>query len=162
METNYAKQPVPPRAAGAPTQAASDAATGRPAAGSPRIEEFKNEIASLELKTPADANERWFLLGGIVSMAVGFALIIFGYIGASGTVAVGLQMPYLISGGLLGLGFIVLGAALFVRFSLSRYLRFWLIREIYEQRAQNDRLVESLTSIETLLQAATRPRPKGQ
>ena len=55
---------------------------------------------------------------------------------------------------------LIIGAALFVRFSLSRYLRFWLIREIYEQRVQTDRVVESLGNVENLLRAATRPRTK--
>ncbi len=127
--------------------AARPAATG----GHQRIDQFKTEIAELDVKTPADGNERWYLLAGIISMAVGMVLILGGYIGASGTALVAEQIPYLLSGGALGIGFVIIGGALFVRFSLSRYLRFWLIREIYEERAQTDRLVESLGAIEALL-----------
>jgi branched-chain amino acid transport system ATP-binding protein len=68
------------------------------------------------------------------------------------------QFPYLISGGLVGLGLIIAGAALFVRYSMTRYLRFWLLRMIYEERMQTDRNVEALERIEALLRTATRPR----
>ena len=150
MATKAATQPVPPK------PAPSDAVAPR------RVERFKEDIAGLEMKTPADAGERWWVIGAVVSMVLGFLFILGGYWGASGSAIVSIQIPYLLSGGLLGVGFIVIGSAIFVRYSLSRYLRFWLIREIYEQRTQTDRLVESLGSIETLLQAATRPRPKGE
>jgi hypothetical protein len=147
METNYStQQPV----------AAPYAGTHE------RIEQFKQEIAGLDVKAPADDKERVFLMGAFALMALGVVAILGGYWGASGSPIVAEQVPYLLSGGVLGLGFIIAGAALFVRYSLSRYLRFWLVREIYEQRAQTDRLVESLTSIEALLSAATRPRAKAE
>ena len=132
-----------------------------PAAPHARIDQFKADVAGLELKTPADTNERWFLIAGIGLMVFGIVVILGGYWGASGTAIVSQQLPYLLSGGVLGIGIMIAGAALFVRYSLSRYLRFWLIREIYEQRAQTDRVVESLASVEELLRAATRPRTKS-
>jgi hypothetical protein len=125
-----------------------------------RINEFRDEISSMDLKTPADENERWFLLGGIGLMAVGGLAILGGYWGASGTAILAQQLPYLISGGVLGLGFVIAGAAMFVRYSMSRYLRFWLIRTIYEQRAQTDRVVASMNDVESLLRTATRPRTR--
>ena len=39
---------------------------------------------------------------------------------------------------------VIVGAALFIRYSFGRYLRFWMIRLIHEQRAQTDRVVEAL------------------
>ncbi len=38
------------------------------------------------------------------------------------------------------MGFTVVGAALFVVFTLTRYFRYWLVRLIYEQREQTDQL----------------------
>ena len=35
----------------------------------------------------------------------------------------------------------VLGAAMFLRYSLAGFLRFWMARLVYEQRAQTDRIV---------------------
>ena len=34
----------------------------------------------------------------------------------------------------------IVGTGLFVVFSLTRYFRYWLVRLIYEQRDQTDRL----------------------
>jgi hypothetical protein len=41
-----------------------------------------------------------------------------------------------------GVAAAVVGAALFLRYSLAGFLRFWLARLIYEQKAQTDRLLE--------------------
>ena len=40
----------------------------------------------------------------------------------------------------------VIGSALFLRGSLAGFLRFWLARLIYEQKAQTDRVVDQLNS----------------
>ena len=56
-------------------------------------------------------------LGGrlaVICMAIGFIAIAFGYNGASSDPRIAAQFPYLISGGLVGLGFIVVGSALIV------------------------------------------------
>jgi uncharacterized membrane protein len=129
-----------------------------PKTNNPRIDEFRTEVADLNIKTPADSGERTYLLVGIVLMVVGVVLIIAGYWGASGTGVLAEQIPYVLSGGFLGLGVMVVGAALFVRYSLSRYLRYWLIRTIYEERTQSDKVVESLGNIEALLREGTRVR----
>ncbi|WP_208027034.1 hypothetical protein [Rhabdothermincola sediminis] len=125
-----------------------------------RIEEFKDELASMDLRPPEDANERLWLIAGMVLPVLGLIAILIGWWGASGTAYPAEQFPYLISGGVLGLGLIIAGAALFVRYSLTRYVRFWLIRMVYEQRAQADRSVEVLQNIESILRAATRSRQK--
>jgi hypothetical protein len=125
-----------------------------------RIDQFRDDINDLELKTPGDDNERNLMYGGIGLMGFAIVVILAGYWGASGSAIVGEQMPYLLSGGMLGVALMIAGAALFVRYSLSRYLRFWLVRDIYEQRTQTDRVVESMNNVEVLLRAATRPRSK--
>ena len=47
---------------------------------------------------------------------------------------------------LIGLAVSVVGSALFLRGSLATFLRFWLARSIYEQKAQTDRVVDKLGS----------------
>jgi hypothetical protein len=42
------------------------------------------------------------------------------------------------------LGLSVAGAAVFLRYSLARFLRFWLLRQLYEGQAHMDRLVGAL------------------
>jgi hypothetical protein len=123
-----------------------------------RIEEFKQEIAGMDLRPPEDNSERRWLLAGMLLPALGLVAILVAWWGASGTAYVAEQIPFLISGGLIGVGLIVVGAALFVRYSMTRYMRFWLLRMVYEDRVQTDRTVEALERIEALLRTATRPR----
>ncbi|MEZ5144162.1 MAG: hypothetical protein R2726_16825 [Acidimicrobiales bacterium] len=116
-----------------------------------RIDQFKQELADVNVKTPVDQGERTYLIAGMALAVVGLVVILIGWWGASGTAIVAEQIPYLISGGVLGLGLVVIGGALFVRYSLTRYLRFWVIRSIYEERAQADRQVEALERLEVAL-----------
>jgi len=109
-----------------------------------RIAQFENEIAGMQISTPRADQERWALIAGLVSMAVGVACIIGGWWGASGTTVITEAISYAISGGMLGLGLIVIGAALFVRYSTTRYLRYWLVRLIYEDQANADRVVAAI------------------
>jgi hypothetical protein len=123
-----------------------------------RIEEFKQEIADMRIRPPEDSAERAWLIAGIVLPLLGLVAIAVGWWGASGSAYPAEQLPYVISGGIAGIGLIVMGAALFVRYSMTRYMRFWLLRMIYEERTQTDRTVESLDRVEALLRSATRPR----
>ena len=123
-----------------------------------RIDQFRGEVADLDIKTPADSGERNYLVLAIVLLVLGLGLIFAGYWGASGTALLAEQIPYMLSGGFLGVGVMVVGAAMFVRYSLSRYLRYWLIRTIYEDRSQTDKVVDSLGRIEALLRESTRAR----
>jgi hypothetical protein len=109
-----------------------------------RIEQFEEEIAGMQISSPRADQERWALIGGVLAMAVGVACIIGGWWGASGTTVITEAISYAISGGILGLGLIVIGAALFVRYSTSRYLRYWLVRLIYEDQANADRIVDAV------------------
>ena len=56
-------------------------------------------------------------LGGrlaVICFAIGFLAIAFGYNGASSDPRIAAQFPYLISGGLIGIAFVIVGAALIV------------------------------------------------
>jgi hypothetical protein len=64
----------------------------------------------------------------------GLAAIVLGYLGVAGTLHVGLQLPYLVSGGLLGLALVVLGSALIVAQVLGRQAR--LMRRLVERAAE--------------------------
>ena len=44
----------------------------------------------------------------------------------------------------IGIGISIVGIVLWIRNSLTRYFRFWLIRLVYEQREQTDRLIAAL------------------
>lgn len=109
-----------------------------------RLDEFQAELARLRSRGSTTSAEQRLLLAGAVLMPVGLVLILMGYLGASGTTELSSQVPYLISGGVLGLGCTIVGAALFLRYSLARYLRFWLLRLIYEQHTTANRQIDAL------------------
>lgn len=118
---------------------------GSPTDGPPdRLEEFQAELARLRVKGRSQDEEQRLLVAGIVLMPVGLVLVLIGYLGASGSTDFSAQIPYLLSGGVLGLGVTIVGAALFLRYSLGRYLRFWLLRLIYEEHTTADRQVDAL------------------
>ena len=114
---------------------------------SERVEQFEQEIAGMNIRAPQSDTERWLLIGGVVLMVLGIIFIIGGYWGASGSTSVVDSISFLISGGVLGLGFVVVGAALFLRYSMTRYLRYWLVRMIYEDQANTDRTASAIEGL---------------
>ena len=126
-------------------------------AGSDRIDEFEAELARLRVRASSPTTEQRLLVGGLAAMPIGLLLIVIGYVGASGTTELSSQIPYLISGGLLGLGLIVVGAVLFLRYSLARFMRFWLLRLIYEERTRGEAQVAASDRLADLI---VRDRPK--
>lgn len=76
----------------------------------------------------------WPFLLGAVLVAGGLAAIVLGYLGVAGTVHVGLQLPYLASGALLGLALVVFGSALLVLHGMGRQTR--LLRRLLEEARQ--------------------------
>ena len=44
----------------------------------------------------------------------------------------------------IGVGISVVGIVIWLRNSLTRYLRFWIIRLVYEQREQTEQLIQAL------------------
>lgn len=68
----------------------------------------------------------WPFIVGAMLVAGGLAAIVIGYFGVSGTIHVGLQIPYVVSGGLLGLALVVAGSALLVLHWQGRQTRLLL------------------------------------
>ncbi|MDZ7675096.1 MAG: hypothetical protein U5K30_08525 [Acidimicrobiales bacterium] len=116
-----------------------------------RLTGFEAELARLRVSGTSSTTEQRLLVAGIVLMPVGLVLVLIGWFGASGTTEFSSQVPYLISGGLLGLGCTIVGAVLYLRHSLARYLRFWLLRVVYEERTSSDRNVEALHELGQIL-----------
>lgn len=79
-----------------------------------------------------DGERLLFLLGAFL-VSMGFLLIMIGWFGAGDTGLVFEQVPYLISGGLGGLGLMVVGSAL--------YVSWWMTRLYRQNRAQHDERV---------------------
>jgi hypothetical protein len=116
-----------------------------------------DRVNQIHVPEPNADRERLMLILGGVLVAVGIVAVLVGYFGASGTTNVYEQVPYALSGGVLGLGLIVLGSALIIRFSLARLFRFWLARIVHEHQVQTDRTVDALGRIEALLAGGAGP-----
>lgn len=86
---------------------------------------------------------RWLMIAGGALSAVGIASILLGWLGASRTPYTFEQIPYLISGGLLGVALATLGGLF--------YFGYWMTRTLEESRAQGDRTMQALSRIEELL-----------
>ena len=108
-----------------------------------RVQEFKQEIADMHVRDPATGRDRIWLRVGVALMIIGLVLAGLAYPLSHGTTNP-LSQTDALALGLGGLTAAVVGAALFVRYSIAGFLRFWLARLSYEQQAQTDRLIESL------------------
>lgn len=127
-----------------------------------RIAAFREELAQLELQAPSDATDRRYLVLATALLVAAVAAIGVGWWAASGTAYVNEQIPYVISAGLLAVVLAVIGGAVFARYSMSRYLRFWLIRLVYEQRTQTDRIVDAIREANGTGSAAGRAQQSQQ
>jgi hypothetical protein len=123
------------------------------AAGEERVEResrLARAVQTLRTRATVGEAERWFKLSGPVLMPLGALVILLAWYGAANTTRVFLQIPYLISGGLLGLGLMFVGG--FVYF--ARWMNDLLDAsrgQAAEARALAERNATTLERIEQLL-----------
>lgn len=115
-----------------------------------RVAQFKDDVAAMKLRDPRASRDRMLGIAGAALMAVGIALGVLAYFTSSGaSSAFNTQGPAeqrdAIVIGLLGVTFALVGGAMFLRYSLAQFFRFWLARLIYEQQTATDRIVETQT-----------------
>ena len=96
--------------------------------------------ATCACATRPPRRDRQLLRLGVVLLGVGIALTIIAYFMSHGTTNPLSQHDAIILA-LAGVTVSIAGGALFLRYSLATFLRFWLARLIYEQQAQTDRIV---------------------
>jgi hypothetical protein len=89
--------------------------------------------------------ERVLALIGAALVGAGIPLIILGWYGAAHTPYTFEQIPYMISGGLLGLALTILGGLF--------YFAYWLTRQVHETRRQSDQTEAVYRRIEAMLSA---------
>ncbi|MET9830788.1 hypothetical protein ABZ078_16030 [Streptomyces sp. NPDC006385] len=106
-----------------------------------RADRFVRELAELKIPDPAAARTAlWLRLGGLL-MAAGLVLGALAFPLAHATDN-SLAQGDALAVGLGGIAAAVVGGALFLRYSLTGFLRFWLARQSYDL----DRLGEKLTA----------------
>jgi uncharacterized membrane protein len=122
---------------------------------SDRVEQFIADVNQLRIPSQVGRRERTLLAVGVAITVAGFISIGLGWWGASGTKYVYQEIPYVISGAIFGAALVVVGAALFARYSAARLLRFWLARLVADQQTQTDRIVDAIATLVESLRPPT-------
>ena len=108
-----------------------------------RVEQFKADLAELRIHDPAASRDQLSLRLGVAGLVLGVALPIVAYTMSHGTTNPLAQRDAIVLA-LLGVAVAVAGGALYLRGALAGFLRFWLVRDLHERRAQTDRLLDGL------------------
>ena len=118
---------------------ASDAVEG----ASSRMDELRAEAEAMKTSGGASNPDRMGMIAGLVLFGVAVIIEIVALSQSSSATDARDQTDMVILA-LLGV-VVALGAVgLFVRFALTRWFRFWLVRLIYEDRQQTDRIVAAI------------------
>ena len=102
-----------------------------------RLDQFKRDISEMRIKDPSVARDTLLLRVGAVLLVAGVVVSIAAYFLSHGTSST-LNQNDDQTIGMAGVAVTVLGATLFLRYSLGSFLRFWLARLIYEQRTTGE------------------------
>lgn len=109
-----------------------------------RIEQFKADIADLQVKTSGKASsEKAASIVGVVLMVLAVVVGIGSFVQA-GQQDSALDQNELIILGLACISLAIIGAALWIRTALVRFWRFWMLRSLYESQAHLDEVVKAI------------------
>lgn len=108
-----------------------------------RIERLKSDAAELNVKKGAGRDGLWQTVGAL-AMAAGVVLAFVAYqLSLGKDDSRDIQSLQILALSMLALA--VVGAAVFLRYSLARFLRFWLLRQLYEGQAHIDQVVAAVS-----------------
>jgi hypothetical protein len=102
-----------------------------------RAQAFKQQIADMKIPAPNPGRDRLLARLGMLLALVGVALAVVGFLMSHSTENLLNQGDAQVIA-LIGIACSVTGSAVFLRYSLSQFLRLWLMRLIVEQRGQGD------------------------
>ena len=125
---------------------------------SPRLQEFQAQVDELKLTGGGANPERTAVRVAVVLFVVAVAIEIAAFAGSSNATDERDQNDLMILA-LLGVVLALGAVALFVRASLTRWFRYWLVRLVYEDRANTDRLIEALRAGATTGTTASHQEP---
>jgi hypothetical protein len=91
------------------------------------------ELARLRASNNSGPVDRSMGVLGIIAAIAGLVIILVSFAQSRGFSDIRDQMDSLILS-LFGIGLIIIGSALYLRAAMTRFLRYWLLRMVYEQR----------------------------
>jgi len=116
-----------------------------------RADQFKGDIAKMKLKTGTEGKEGALQLLGALLMVAGIVVAFIAWraslnitpskVGSNSDLLDGNSYSNF---AITGLAVTVTGAALFLRYSLAKFLRVWLLRQMYEGQSHIDQVVEAI------------------
>lgn len=116
-----------------------------------RVDQFKADMAEMKLKTGGASKDGPLQIVGVVLMVAGIVVSFIAYraslnvtISRTGSNADLLDANSYTNLAITGIGITIAGAALYLRCALAKFLRFWLLRQIMENRAQLDEIVGAI------------------
>lgn len=122
-----------------------------------RLVDGADELAAERGRSSILGNERFLLAAAAALMVLGLAVILVGWAGASRSTLVEEQVPYLISGGILGLGLTIIGALTLFSHWLTVGIREARAREAARQQ-DHDQLMGALAHLADALVQQEDPR----
>ena len=109
-----------------------------------RIEQFKSEIADLQVKTSGKASaEKAASTFGVVLMVAAILVGIGSYVQSGKEEDVRDQNELIILA-IACISMAIVGAALWIRTALVKFWRFWMLRSLYEGQAHLDEVVKAI------------------
>jgi hypothetical protein len=102
-----------------------------------RAESFKEEVRSLKIKDPNASREGLFATIGLAVIVIGVVLAVVAYFMSHNTNSV-LTQSDAQTVGMIGIALTIAGGAVFLRYSIAGFLRFWLARFLVEQQRTRD------------------------
>jgi drug/metabolite transporter (DMT)-like permease len=110
---------------------------------SPRLAQFQEEVGKLKVTGGGANPERLASMWGIGLTIAGFVIAIISWFSAQDSSSTLVNLRSIIFA-LIGIGISIVGMIIWLRNSITRYLRYWIIRLVYEQREQTEQLIEAL------------------
>lgn len=120
---------------------------------------FREAVGRLAERAQSTDVVRWVLVPGSIALLLGFNFMLFGWVGASRTHREIEQIPYLISGGLVGLALVFLGGLL-----LASALWLAVLRKMHEEADERARahVRESEERMAALIASLAPPKPPSK
>ena len=112
---------------------------------SSRLSQFEAEVGKLKVTGGGANPERLGAQWGIGLTILGFVIAIISWWSALDAKGDGAAVSALRAEvfAIIGVGLAIVGIVIWVRNSLTRYMRYWIIRLVYEQREQTEQLIQA-------------------